>query len=228
MNIRTEGPTLPRAQMAWIAGAAVTGFVSSAVFAGTLGLSRNAFLLPHGIAVAIFLWSYVRRSRIDAIGHLYERPWAGVLGALVAGAVVISNVLSQPASDSPEGGALLISVLWVGVVYGLLDALLLSVVPVVAAWLALDELGLTTTPTGRGMTAGLALVASSIVTAAYHWGYPEFRGSQIVGPVIGNAILTGAYLLTKSPISPLLAHVGMHIAAVLHGMETTIQLPPHG
>lgn len=228
MDIRTEGPTFPRAQLAWIVGAAVTGFASSAVFAGTLQLPRNAFLLPYGVAVGIFLWSYVRQSRIEAVGHLREKPWAGVLGALVAGALVISNVLSQPASERPEGGGLWVAVLWVGVVYGLLDALLLSVVPVVAAWLALDELGLSTTPTGRRMTAGLALVASLVVTAAYHWGYPEFRGSQIVGPIIGNAILTGAYLLTKSPISPLLAHVGMHIAAVLHGMETTIQLPPHG
>lgn len=49
----------------------------------------------------------------------------------------------------------------------------------------------------------------------------------MAGPILGNAILTAAYLLTRNPLSTTLAHVAMHVASVLHGMETTIQLPPH-
>jgi hypothetical protein len=45
--------------------------------------------------------------------------------------------------------------------------------------------------------------------------------------LIGNGIMTLSYLASGSPIAPMLSHVVMHIAAVLHGMATTVQLPPH-
>lgn len=48
-----------------------------------------------------------------------------------------------------------------------------------------------------------------------------------MGPLIGNGVLTVGYLLTGSPVTPLVGHVLMHAAAVLHGAETTAQLPPH-
>ena len=70
-------------------------------------------------------------------------------------------------------------------------------------------------------------MASLLVTVAYHLGYPEFRGSEVVGPVIGNGVCSLAYLLATNPIAAVLSHIAMHVAAVLHGPETTIQLPPH-
>jgi hypothetical protein len=39
--------------------------------------------------------------------------------------------------------------------------------------------------------------------------------------------MTAAYLLSGSALAPLSAHVVMHLAAVLHGAATTVQLPPH-
>ncbi len=35
------------------------------------------------------------------------------------------------------------------------------------------------------------------------------------------------YLLTMNPISAILSHIAMHVASVLHGLETMAQLPPH-
>jgi hypothetical protein len=49
----------------------------------------------------------------------------------------------------------------------------------------------------------------------------------MVSVVIGNVIITSSYLLTGSPLAAVVTHVIMHVAAVLHGMETTLQLPPH-
>jgi hypothetical protein len=40
-------------------------------------------------------------------------------------------------------------------------------------------------------------------------------------------MVTAGYLLTGSPLAAVLAHVIMHGAAVVHGMEGTAQLPPH-
>jgi hypothetical protein len=79
----------------------------------------------------------------------------------------------------------------------------------------------------RPRRASIALGASLLVTAAYHLGYQEFRGPALIQPLIGNALLTLGLLLSGSPAAAIVGHVIMHAAAVLHGMETTVQLPPH-
>jgi hypothetical protein len=115
---------------------------------------------------------------------------------------------------------------WLGVVYGALDALLLSVVPVLSVYGSRPPEQLRGWK-GRVRWGGAALGASLAVTAAYHLGFPEFRGPTLVQPLIGNAMVTAGYLLTGSPLAAIVAHVIMHGAAVLQGMEGTVQLPPH-
>jgi hypothetical protein len=83
------------------------------------------------------------------------------------------------------------------------------------------------TPVRRLSWGVVALAASLLVTALYHLGFAEFRGPELLQPLLGNGIITAGYLLTGSPLTSLIAHTLMHIAAVLHGMETTMQLPPH-
>jgi hypothetical protein len=57
-----------------------------------------------------------------------RRDWKrGCLGAAVAGTLTVWSVLRQPASPRPEGVALAFDLLWLGVVYGLVDGFLLSV-----------------------------------------------------------------------------------------------------
>jgi hypothetical protein len=80
---------------------------------------------------------------------------------------------------------------------------------------------------GKVLVGIVALAASMLVTAAYHLGYPEFQGPQVVFPLIGNSVMSLAYLLTMNPLGAILSHIAMHIAAVLHGINTTFQLPPH-
>ena len=61
----------------------------------------------------------------------------------------------------------------------------------------------------------------------YHLGFPEYRGAGLLAPVIGNGVLSLASLLTMSPIAAVLGHIAMHVTAVLHGINTAVQLPPH-
>jgi hypothetical protein len=110
-------------------------------------------------------------------------------------------------------------------VYGVIDALLLSVLPVLAIYGAVGRGSSSSTVRWRFGVG--ALLASLGITAAYHLGFDEFRGAAIVAPLIGNGIVTLSYLATGSPIAAMLSHVMMHGAAVLHGMATTAQLPPH-
>lgn len=160
--------------------------------------------------------------------ELLQRHWAwGVAAAILAGAFLVTNVLSQPASDRSSELSLTLDLLWLGGVYGLVDALLLSVLPILATWQASAALGGTAGWPGRISTGILALLLSLAVTAAYHLGFPEFRGADVAGPIIGNGVSSLAYLVTANPLGAVLSHVAMHVAAVFQGPGTTIQLPPH-
>jgi hypothetical protein len=76
-------------------------------------------------------------------------------------------------------------------------------------------------------TGLLALIASLGVIAAYHLDYPEFQGLAVLGPVFGVGIMSLAYILSRSPLAPVLSHIAMQVAAVLVGLQSALQLPPH-
>lgn len=228
MNATPSPAPAPWAAAAWLAAALAIGFAVPAVFAGVLHWPRNWYLVAYLLVAGVLLAAYFRRMSPAPGAWLLRRwPW-GLVGAAVAGALTVANVLAQPASSGPGGGWLLFHVAWLGIVYGTLDGLFLTVMPV---HLVFRALGGETAPTGWGRALGaglLALAASLAVTAAYHLGYPEFRGLVLLGPVLGNAVFTVAMLLTGSPTAAVLGHVAMHVAAVLYGFDTAGQLPPHG
>jgi hypothetical protein len=122
---------------------------------------------------------------------------------------------------------LLLDVLWVGLGYGAMDALLLNVMPVVAVWYGFSAAGWTVNWPGKISVGALALLASLLVTLLYHVGYPEFRNRKVALVLVGNALITLAYLVSANPLGAVVSHVVMHVAAVLRGPETMIQLPPH-
>ena len=215
------------AHLAWVLGASIVGFALPAIFAGGLHVDRAVFVLPYVCASAAFCYLYIRWSGVDVAARLRQHWVWGVIGAIIAGAFVVSNVFSQPASAVPTGFELVGAVLWLGMVYGTADALLLSVLPLFATWQALSSLGWPHRWYGRFASGVLALMASLAVAAAYHLGFPEFRGTTVAAPIIGNGVMSLASLLTLSPIAAICAHIAMHIAAVLQGAATTLQLPPH-
>ena len=110
----------------------------------------------------------------------------------------------------------------------MIDALLLSVLPVLATWQAFSVLGWTNHWPGKIAVGAIAFIASLFVTVCYHLGYPEYRAQGgVFGPTIGNGIMTLGYLLTNNPITAIFSHIAMHIAGVLHGPASVMQLPPH-
>lgn len=211
----------------WVIAAGAVGFGITALAAGRLKLRRGWVVLVYAVIAGAFLSAYFTWAEIDLLEEL-RQPWpVGLAGAVIVGFLMVRNVASQPASPRSRGAQLVYELLWCGVVYGLLDGVFLSVMPLLAirqAFAAVDWSG------GWAGTAGSAvagLLASSYVTTAYHWGYPEFRGSEVVMPVLGNGIMSLGMILTRNPLTAALSHAAMHVAAVLHGMEATIQLPPH-
>jgi hypothetical protein len=215
------------ANVGWVFAAGLLGFGLSMVFAGTFRLPRNLFLIPYICIAGLFVYAYLRWSGVS-IGELVRHNWIwGVIGAVLLAVFTIKNVLSQPISPRSSGPSLVLDLLWSGVAYGSMDALLLTVVPVLATWQACTLLNWTANWPGKIFVGILALLASVLVTAAYHLGYPEYRGTGLFGPVIGNTSMTLGYLLTNNPLAAIFSHIAMHIAAVLHGPASVMQLPPH-
>ncbi len=211
----------------WVLAGAVLGFVIASVFAGLLRLSRPLYLIPYVVLVVPLLYGYIRWSKLSLRRCMLHHWGWGVVGGVLVGIFAVQSVVRQPSSSMPQGIQLLIDLLWLGVVYGTVDGLLLSVLPVFAVWNALAREGWTAHWPGRIGTGLLALLVSMGVIAVYHLGYPEFRGHQVMFPVFGVAMMSLAYIITGNPISALISHIAMHIAAVLYGLQTAMQLPPH-
>ena len=215
------------AYLGWIVLAGLLGFAISFLFAGLLHLPRRIYLVPYIVLAGLFLYSFISWSDIP-FRELIRHNWVwGLVGAVLLSVFTVKNVLSQPISPRSKGFSLAFDVLWLGVIYGLTDALLLSVLPVLAAWQAFTLLGWTISGPGRMAAAVIAILASLLVTTAYHLGYPEYRGKGMIGPVIGNSTMTLGYLLTANPLAAMLSHIAMHIAGVLQGPASVTQLPPH-
>lgn len=209
--------------LAWIAAATGLGFTVAFVGASILSLPRDAFVLLHAAVSGLFVLGYWRWARLGSRAFVQRWPLGLVFGGAAA-AFSVAFVLSEPASAGPTGVAVAWSVVWLGVVYGVIDAQLLTVLPVTATWVLARELQ------GLQTTAGIALasvVASIAVTAAYHLGFPEFRGPALAQPVIGNTVITLAYVLSGNRAGPIGAHIALHLAAVLHAYGTSVPLPPH-
>lgn len=215
------------AYLGWILAAALLGFATSVIFARVLRLPRNLYLLPYVGFSSLFLYAYVKWSGLSVLDLIrYQWIW-GLVGAIVLGVFTVKNILSQSASARAQGVILAFDIVWSGVIYGLVDALLLSVLPVLATWQAFTLLDWTISLPGKILVGTLGMLASLFVTVAYHLGYPEYRGAGLFGPVIGNTTMTLGYLITNNPLAAVLSHIAMHVAGVLRGPASVVQLPPH-
>lgn len=211
----------------WVLASGVLGFVVSAVFAGVLRLPRSIYLAVYIPVAVLFFISFVVVERIDLASITAHNLWWGLLGAVVCSFIVVKNVRAQPPSPRRAGAGLLADIVWPGLAYGVTDAVLLSVIPILAVFLAFSGASWASGAAGKLVVGAIALIASAFVAAAYHLGYPEFRGKRVLWAVFGNVVISLAYLLTLNPLAAVLSHAAMHVAAMLHGRDTTVQLPPH-
>jgi hypothetical protein len=211
--------------LTWLALAAAIGFLVPAVFSTGLRWERSLFLVPYVAIVGGFLAAYFRRVPMSV--RQFAGDWRyALVGVAAASVLLLRNIYGQPSSEVPQGFQLVVALLWIGLTYGVVDGLFLNVMPVLAVQGAAFP-GSSRSKRERLLRGLLALAASIFVTVAYHSGYTEFHGAKMLSVIVGNVIITSGYLLTGSPLAAVATHLVMHVAAVLHGMETTLQLPPH-
>ena len=160
---------------------------------------------------------------IDALELEFGAGLTVVTGETGAGKSIVVDALGLLLGDRAESG-----VVRPGAERAELEAEFdLATLPVVAAWRIFERLGWTESIPGRLAATSAGLSASLLVTAVYHLGFAEFRGPGLAAPLLGNGIITIGYLLAGNPLTALVAHVVLHLASVVHGIDTTVTLPPH-
>jgi hypothetical protein len=191
-------------------------------------LNRDAFYGVYLLAVVALFSGWARSTGYDLVAALRRRRLLAVgLGIVCGGVLAVMVVRTETATVRPDGATLVGAVAWRGVVYGLTDGLLLSVFPILVVFAAFA--GRTTNRRLRGKLAvgAVAVLASLAMTAVYHVGYNDFRSGKLRKPVTGDLVWSVPTLVTLNPIGAPIAHVGLHVSAVLHSYRTDTFLPPH-
>jgi hypothetical protein len=226
-----EMPITWWSQLIWLLAIALTSFLVTWIFTDLLHLEQTPYIAVLAVVTGALLTGYLSWSNTDWVTFLsYQWLW-GLVGAIIASSLIIVGLLRGSRSQTqllapaprPEGIRLVGALLWEGLVYGMAEGLLLSVLPVLITWQALSSLHWTQSWYGIIMSGILALGASVVVIVVHHLGYREYRGRKLVSAEAGCAPLSLAYLLTVNPLAAGVGHSILHMAAVLRGIE----LPPH-
>lgn len=203
-----------------LAGLLVAGFLVSWVLADVLHCARHLYIAALA-AVTLAAWVVVARvtgaSLSDMLGH---RWGAGLAGALLTGLVTggtmrrVAPATHHPLSrqELPRAAA------WEGIVYGIAEGVLLSVLPVFVGWQAAADAGW-----ADPSTWAVALAFSVAMIVVHHMGYWDYRNREVLLVVVGCGVLSLGYLATGSLLAPAIGHVIMHVTGITGGVE----LPPH-
>jgi hypothetical protein len=208
--------------MEWYVAWGLIALAVPLIGAGLLELHHDLYLLVYFTVTGTFMASFFAHVHLDWRGWLRTRVgWSVAAGALV-GAAIVRNVMSEASMAHPTGGFYWFELLWRGVLYGAVDALSLFVFPATVAYLVLRD----SDRRRRLRFAGLALLLSMAITATYHLGYPQFRGSDLVQPEIGAVIANVPTALTGNPVGSIVAHATYHVGANVHTYRSATYLPP--
>jgi hypothetical protein len=209
---------------AWFALGSAVAFLIPFVGISVLDLHHDLFYLVYFVATAVLLAAYVQTEHVDVrtiVRHAW--PWSLGIGAVI-GLAQLWNVLGDDATDRPSGAYFVFELLWRGVTYGIVDALLLSAFPGFVAYCILR--GKVGGLVGKLRFTALALPLVLVITATYHLGYPQYREDGVRKPEIGNTMISVPMFATANPIGSVVAHATMHTTAVAHSYETDVFLPP--
>ncbi len=211
---------------AWYGAGLVLAFAVPFVFTSWLDVPNDAYYAIYFAAMGAFLGAYVVESRLDVAG-MFTRNWRWSLFlGLGAAAFTLFAVLGrEDSTPRPDGLYFAFTVAWRGLLYGIVDALVLSAFPMAVAYAMVG--GGRLHGWGRKLEFGaLAMVLTLAITAVYHLGYEQFREDGVAAPEIGNAVISVPSIATLNPLGSLLAHATMHVTADIHAYETEVFLPP--
>jgi hypothetical protein len=207
-----------------MAGAFVVPFVA----ADQLGLQRDVYYAVYAAAVIALFVAWARDTH-QPLREMLARRWRLAVGLGIVFAAISAFIATRAEgeADHPAGIEFIAAIAWRGIVYGAADGLLLSAFPILLVFAALRDSRLRQRAGGLIAVGALAMVASLAMTAVYHAGYSDFRSDKLRKPVTGDLIWSVPTLATLNPVGAPIAHVGLHVGAVVHNYDTGLFLPPH-
>jgi hypothetical protein len=211
--------------LAWFAGVCVVAFLVPYLGVSVLDLQHDVFYLVYFAITIALVATYVRVERVDVVAIFGRRwRWSLGLGVVVAAFLVFNVFNTEDATSRPHGAYFVFELLWRGVGYGVIDTLLLTIFPCFVAHKLLH--GRVDGLKGKLRFTALTLPLVLIVTATYHWGYPQYRQDGLSRPETGNVLISVPTFATANPVGSVVAHVSQHVAAVTHSYESRIFNPP--
>ena len=217
-----------RRHFAWLVGGMAGSFLVPFLLADQLGLQRDLYYAVYVAAVVGLFVAWARDTR-QPLREMCARRWrlAVGLGVLFAAISVLIATQAETGSTHPGGIEFIAALGWRGIVYGAADGLLLLAFPILLVFAALGDSQLRRRTGGLVAVGALAMVASLAMTAVYHAGYRDFRSDKLRKPLTGDLVWSVPTLATLNPIGAPMAHVGLHVGAVVHDYDTELFLPPH-
>ena len=221
---RSDRPEAWSTQLTWYAAAAVVGFVVPYVGSSLLELHHDFYLGIYFAVVLGVLATYVWHTGLDVRTAVTRRWKLGLVLGLLMGVALVRNVLSADGSPRPDGAYFAFELVWRGAIYGIVDALLLTVLPCTVVYRGLG--GTLGTWRRRLAYVGASLALVVAITAIYHLGFAQYREDGLRQPETGNTLISVPMLLSTNPLGSMLDHAAMHVSAVAHDYETEVRLPP--
>ncbi len=211
--------------LVWFAFVCVIAFLVPYFGVSVFDLQHDVFYLVYFAVTIALIATYVRVEHVD-VAQILRCRWRWSLGlGLVLAAFLVFNVFNtEDATARPHGAYFVFELLWRGVGYGLIDTLLLTIFPCIVAYKFLH--GHVDGLKGKLRFTALTLPLVLIVTATYHWGYPQYREDGLSRPETGNVLISIPTFATANPVGSVVAHVSQHVAAVTHAYESRIFNPP--
>ena len=217
-------PDLVR-QLAWFAAVCLVAFLVPYFGVSVLDLQHDLFYLVYFVVTITLVATYVRVEQVDA-AVILRRRWGWSLGVgLVLAAFLVFNVFNtEDATARPHGAYFVFELVWRGLGYGVIDTLLLTIFPCFVAYKLLH--GRVNGLKGKLRFTAVTLPLVLVLTATYHWGYPQYRADGLSRPETGNVLISIPTFATANPVGSIVAHVSQHVAAVTHAYESEIFNPP--
>jgi hypothetical protein len=209
-------------------GGMAGSFLVPFVLADQLGLQRDVYYAVYVAGVVGLFVGWARDTR-QPLKAMLARRWRLALGLGVVFAAISVFIATQAEDGTrhPGGVEFIAAIGWRGVVYGAADGLLLSAFPILLVFAALSDSRLRRRAGGLIAVGAIAMAASLAMTAVYHAGYDDFRSAKLRKPVTGDLVWSVPTLATLNPIGAPIAHIGLHVGAVVHNYDTDLFLPPH-
>lgn len=210
---------------AWFIFGNLVAFATPYLGVSVLDVQHDVFYALYFATVLALLGAYAHVEDVD-LRAMFTRNWIWsiAIGAVTAVAIARNVLVNSDATPRPHGGYFVFELLWRGVGYGAIDALLLTAFPCAVAYALLH--GHISGLLGHLRFIALALPLIMVLTATYHLGYPQIRQDGIGRPETGNTLISVPTLLTANPIGSIGTHVTMHVTAVTHAYQTRDYLPP--